>query len=61
MIMQVLGKSELEQALQLLFRDNKVLETRQFAAKQAYHCLSSGIITKVWNLLDHQLLKHALT
>lgn len=59
--MQVSGKQDLEEALELLFRDNKVLETRREAAKQAYQSLSIGIVAKVWNLLDSQLLKHALS
>lgn len=59
--MQVSGKSELEQALELLFRDDEVLEARRVAAKQAYETLSSGIVARVWNLLDGQLLKHAFS
>ena len=61
MVMQVSGQSELEQALERLFRDDKVLEAQRVAAKQAYHTLSSGIAARVWNLLDDQLLKHALS
>lgn len=61
MVMQVSGQSELEQALERLFRDDKVLEAQRVAAKQAYNTLSSGIVARVWNLLDDQLLKHALS
>ncbi|EXC33896.1 hypothetical protein L484_012784 [Morus notabilis] len=60
-VLQVSGKSELEQALELLFRDDEVLEARRVAAKQAYETLSSGIVARVWNLLDGQLLKHAFS
>lgn len=60
-VLQVSGQSELEQALERLFRDDKVLEAQRVAAKRAYHTLSSGIVARVWNLLDDQLLKHALS
>lgn len=56
MVLQVSGKLELEQALRELFSDVKVLEVHRMAAKQAYHALSSGIVAKVWNLLNYQVL-----
>ncbi|PON56115.1 3-deoxy-D-manno-octulosonic-acid transferase, N-terminal [Parasponia andersonii] len=60
-VLQVSGKLELEEALEVLFRDNKVLEARREAAKQAYHSLSSGIVARVWDLLESKLLKHILS
>ncbi|XP_030492706.2 probable 3-deoxy-D-manno-octulosonic acid transferase, mitochondrial [Cannabis sativa] len=60
-VLQVSGQVELQEALEVVFRDKKVLEARREAAKQAYHCLSRGTVTRVWNLLDSQLLKHALS
>ncbi|XP_062117477.1 probable 3-deoxy-D-manno-octulosonic acid transferase, mitochondrial [Humulus lupulus] len=60
-VLQVSEQFELEEALEVVFRDNQVLEARREAAKQAYHCLSRGTVTRVWNLLDSQLLKHALS
>ncbi|KAL5545957.1 hypothetical protein UlMin_005644 [Ulmus minor] len=60
-VLQVCGQLELEEALQNLLRDDKVLEAHRAAAKQAYHALSSGIVARVWNLLNHQVLQRALS
>lgn len=57
MAMQVFGKLELVNALKELFSDAKVLEARRMAAKQAYHSLSSGIVSSVWNLLNSHVFK----
>ncbi|KAH7511524.1 hypothetical protein FEM48_ZijujUnG0005600 [Ziziphus jujuba var. spinosa] len=56
-VLQVSGKLELEQALRKLFSNVKVLEVHRMAAKQAYYALSSGIVAKVWNLLNYQVLQ----
>lgn len=61
MVLQVSGKLELEQALTELFSDVKVLEVHRMAAKQAYQSLSSGIVVKVWDLLNYQVLQQTLS
>uniref|UniRef100_A0A2P2JR42 Uncharacterized protein n=1 Tax=Rhizophora mucronata TaxID=61149 RepID=A0A2P2JR42_RHIMU len=58
--LQVSGKVDLGEAVMELFGDAKLLEARQMAATQAFHGLSSGIITNVWNLLNFHAFKHDL-
>ncbi|CAL9026595.1 unnamed protein product [Prunus brigantina] len=60
-VLQVSGKVELEGALKKLFSDTKILEAHRTAAKQVYHSLSTGIVGKVWSLLDFQILQRALS
>ncbi|CAB4287276.1 unnamed protein product [Prunus armeniaca] len=60
-VLQVSGKIELEDALKKLFSDAKILEAHRTAAKQVYHSLSTGIVGKVWSLLDFQILQRALS
>ncbi|XP_021810945.1 probable 3-deoxy-D-manno-octulosonic acid transferase, mitochondrial isoform X1 [Prunus avium] len=60
-VLQVSGKIELEDALKKLFSDANILEARRTAAKQVYHSLSTGIVGKVWSLLDFQILQRALS
>ncbi|KAJ4705105.1 putative 3-deoxy-d-manno-octulosonic-acid transferase [Melia azedarach] len=59
-VLQVSGKSELEEALRKLFSDARKLEERQMAAKQAFCALSSGVVANVWNLLNFHVLRRAL-
>ncbi|BFG38732.1 hypothetical protein CerSpe_250060 [Prunus speciosa] len=60
-VLQVSGKIELEDALKKLFSDANILEAHRTAAKQVYHSLSTGIVGKVWSLLDFQILQRALS
>ncbi|CAI0469433.1 unnamed protein product [Linum tenue] len=55
-VVQVSGKEELQEALFQLFSDRKMLKARRMASKQTFHTLSSGILAKVWNLLDTHVL-----
>ncbi|KAK2655000.1 hypothetical protein Ddye_008052 [Dipteronia dyeriana] len=59
-VLQVSGKSELEEALMKLLSDARVLEARQMAAKEAFLALSSGIVANVWNLLNFHVFQQAL-
>ncbi|GAY33302.1 hypothetical protein CUMW_006610 [Citrus unshiu] len=59
-VLQVSGKSELEEAVSQLFSDARVLEAQQMAAKQAFCALSSGIVANVWNLLNFHVFRRAL-
>ncbi|XP_022746888.1 probable 3-deoxy-D-manno-octulosonic acid transferase, mitochondrial [Durio zibethinus] len=56
-VMQVSGKLELEKALRELFDDGKILESRQKAANEAYHALSSSVVANAWNLLNFHFLR----
>ncbi|KAK8563479.1 hypothetical protein V6N13_006326 [Hibiscus sabdariffa] len=56
-VMQVSGKLELEKALSELLADAKVLESRQKAAKESFHSLSTAVVSNAWNLLDIHLLR----
>ncbi|XVE61560.1 hypothetical protein DITRI_Ditri06bG0050400 [Diplodiscus trichospermus] len=56
-VMQVSGKLELQKALMELFGDAKILESRQKAAKEAFHALSSSVVANAWNLLKVHLLR----
>ncbi|XP_021908424.1 probable 3-deoxy-D-manno-octulosonic acid transferase, mitochondrial isoform X2 [Carica papaya] len=56
-VLQVSSKLELGEALKELFSNSEVLKARQTAAKQAFHTLSSGIVEKVWNLLNLHVLR----
>ncbi|KAE8719039.1 hypothetical protein F3Y22_tig00109980pilonHSYRG00133 [Hibiscus syriacus] len=42
---EVSGKLELEMALRELFADAKILESRQKAAKEAFHSLSTTVVS----------------
>ncbi|XP_037493153.1 probable 3-deoxy-D-manno-octulosonic acid transferase, mitochondrial isoform X2 [Jatropha curcas] len=59
-VIQVSSTLELEEAIMELFSDARVLEVRRMAAKQAFHFLSRGIITNVWNLLNYHVLRKSL-
>ncbi|OMO82012.1 hypothetical protein CCACVL1_12106 [Corchorus capsularis] len=56
-VMQVSGKLELEKAVMELFSNAKILESRQKAAKEAFHALSRSVIANVWNLLKFHFLR----
>ncbi|XWS66759.1 hypothetical protein CRYUN_Cryun05aG0228000 [Craigia yunnanensis] len=56
-VMQVSGKLELEKALMELFGDAKILESRQKAAKEAFHALSCSVVSNAWNLLNFHFLR----
>ncbi|XP_039068331.1 probable 3-deoxy-D-manno-octulosonic acid transferase, mitochondrial isoform X1 [Hibiscus syriacus] len=57
-VMQVSGKLELEKALGELFADAKILESRQNAAKEAFHSLSTAVVSSAWDLLDFHLSRN---
>ncbi|OMO83968.1 hypothetical protein COLO4_22294 [Corchorus olitorius] len=56
-VMQVSGKLELEKAVMELFSNAKILESRQKAAREAFHALSSSVLANAWNLLNFHLLR----
>uniref|UniRef100_A0A803MZQ4 3-deoxy-D-manno-octulosonic-acid transferase N-terminal domain-containing protein n=1 Tax=Chenopodium quinoa TaxID=63459 RepID=A0A803MZQ4_CHEQI len=56
-ILQVSGEAELIKSLHELLSDPLKLEARQTAAKQAFHALSFGILSRVWIQLDWFILK----
>ncbi|XP_057983348.1 probable 3-deoxy-D-manno-octulosonic acid transferase, mitochondrial [Malania oleifera] len=59
-VLQVSGELELIDTLSKLFSDDKLLEARRAAAKHAFHALSSGVVAKIWNLLNFHVFKGAL-
>lgn len=56
--LQVSGKLELEKVLMELFADAKILESRQKAAKEAFHALSSAVVSNAWDVLNFHLLRN---
>ncbi|KAK7279487.1 hypothetical protein RJT34_24540 [Clitoria ternatea] len=54
-VLQVSGKLELEKALIELFTNKTLLEARRRAAKEAFGCLSSGIVEDIWSLLNFHI------
>ncbi|MBA0625174.1 hypothetical protein Godav_010404 [Gossypium davidsonii] len=59
-VMQVSGKLELEKVLMELFADAKILESRQKAAKEAFHALSSTVVSSAWDVLNFHLLRQVI-
>ncbi|XVF07759.1 hypothetical protein REPUB_Repub06bG0167400 [Reevesia pubescens] len=59
-VMQVSGKLELEKTLLEFFGDAKILESRQKAAKEAFHALSNSVISNAWNLLNFHFSRKQL-
>ncbi|PPE02876.1 hypothetical protein GOBAR_DD00083 [Gossypium barbadense] len=59
-VMQVSGKLELEKVLMELFADAKILESRQKAAKEAFHALSSAVVSSAWDVLNFHLLRQVI-
>ncbi|GAB2235834.1 hypothetical protein Droror1_Dr00026275 [Drosera rotundifolia] len=55
-VLQVSGEADLETAIGELLCDQDLLEARQNAAKQAFHALSTGVVSLVWNLLCWHLI-----
>ncbi|XVF55622.1 hypothetical protein PTKIN_Ptkin06aG0051100 [Pterospermum kingtungense] len=56
-VMQVSGKLELKNTVRELFGDSKILESRQMAAKEAFHALSNSVVANAWNLLNFHFLR----
>lgn len=52
---------ELAESLNELFSDATALNAHQSAAKEAYHALSNGIVTNIWNLLDLHVFRWILS
>ncbi|KAI4300405.1 hypothetical protein L6164_033788 [Bauhinia variegata] len=59
-VLQVSGRLELEKTLSELFADVAVLEAHRMAAKEAFHHLSSDIITNVWSSLNFHIFSRIL-
>ncbi|KAL9253771.1 putative 3-deoxy-D-manno-octulosonic acid transferase, mitochondrial [Drosera capensis] len=55
-VLQVSGEADLGTAIGELLSDQVLLEARRAAAKQAFHALSTGVDSHVWNLLCWHLI-----
>ncbi|RZC70632.1 hypothetical protein C5167_033801 [Papaver somniferum] len=59
-VMQVSGQTDLLKKLLELFSNANTLETHRMAAKQAFHALSNGVVSNIWNLLNIHVIQKAL-
>ncbi|KAF6150390.1 hypothetical protein GIB67_034089 [Kingdonia uniflora] len=59
-VLQVSGKAELVKVISELFSNHDALKARRLAAKQAFTTLSSGVVAKVWNLIDLHIVRKAI-
>ncbi|GAB2300666.1 hypothetical protein Dimus_034700 [Dionaea muscipula] len=55
-VLQVSGEANLVSALSELLSDHNILEARRSAAKQAVRALSTGVVSRVWNLLASHVI-----
>ncbi|XP_026397635.1 probable 3-deoxy-D-manno-octulosonic acid transferase, mitochondrial isoform X2 [Papaver somniferum] len=53
-------QTDLLKKLLELFSNANTLETHRMAAKQAFHALSNGVVSNIWNLLNIHVIQKAL-
>ncbi|KAI3886866.1 hypothetical protein MKX03_037176 [Papaver bracteatum] len=59
-VVQVYGQTDLLKNLLELFSNADALETHRMAAKQAFHALSNGVVSNIWNLINIHVIEKAL-